>query len=424
MSLMLDAKHAALISDLKTQLEGTKFVCTTADIWSSCHRRYMGMTVHWITEDNLERKSAALACKRFTGAHTFNRIAELICEVHSSFNLPLAKITCTVTDNASNFNKAFVTFKAPVTEDSQDEEFEDQDYDAEPDSEEPIDDVQLFDISAILSNSDDHDSDTESSDIYLPPHKKCVAHTLNLIATTDAEKAFKTPAYSKIHNGSFGKCQGLWNAVHRSSKAADAVKEICGSKGLLFPCATRWNSRYDAVSRLLELREKLPAMCDALKLPKLTQSELDFLAEYETVLQPLARTLDFLQGEKGCFFGMLLPKLTQLRNKLSLIRDGNLVHTKPLVAEIINGLSSRFHDMLNFRPSAEDAIVAAVLTPQYKLRWVPPERREAISALCMTRVVGLSLSSSASSTSFARSDGDHFSSEDDYGYGLDTNETR
>lgn len=117
---------------------------------------------------------------------------------------------------------------------------------------------------------------------------------------------------------------------------------------------------------------------------------------------------------------MLLPKITQLRNKLSLIRDGNLVHTQPLVSEIMNGLSSRFDDMLNFRPSSEDAIVAAVLTPQYKLRWVPPERREAVSALCLTRVVGFSLSSS----SFERSDVDHFSSEDDYGYGLDTNETR
>jgi hypothetical protein len=151
------------------------------------------------------------------------------------------------------------------------------------------------------------------------------------------------------------------------------------------------------------------------------------LKEYEAVLQPLARTLDFLQGDKGCFFGMLLPKIIQLRNKLFLIRDGNLVHTKPLVSEIINGLSSRFDDMLNLRPSADDAILAAVLTPQYKLRWVPPDRREAVSGLCMTRVVGLSSAGSGrgthTSASSTTADQEHFSSEDDYGYGPDTNET-
>ena len=44
--------------------------------------------------------------------------------------------------------------------------------------------------------------------------------------------------------------------------------------------------------------------------------------------------------------------------------------------------------------------------------------------LCMTLVVGLSLSSSASPTTSARADPDQFSSEDDYGCGLDMNETR
>ena len=254
-----------------------------------------------------------------------------------------------------------------------------------------------------------------------------MAHTINLITTLDAEKAIKSPAYSKIHHCAFGKCQGLWNAVHRSSKAADAVKEICGSNGLLFPCATRWNSRYDAASRLLELQAKLPAMCDTLMLPRLKQSEIELLKEYETVLQPLARTLDFLQGEKGCFFGMLLPKITQLRNKLFLIRDGHLIHIKPLVSEIINGLSSRFDDMLNLRPSADDAILAAVLTPTVQVEVGSPGAQEAVSALCMTRVVGLSSSGSGhgthTSASSTTADLLYFSSDDDYGYGPDTNET-
>jgi len=119
---------------------------------------------------------------------------------------------------------------APSQEESDemaDEDFEDENdisaSDALPGGVEPVE------ITSILSAPE---RDRES-DVYLPPHNKCAAHTLNLIATTDAEKALANPACSKIHHGSFGKCQALWNAVHRSTKAADAIKKICGSKGLI-----------------------------------------------------------------------------------------------------------------------------------------------------------------------------------------------
>jgi len=96
---------------------------------------------------------------------------------------------------------------------------------------------------------------------------------------------------------------------------------------------------------------------------------------------------------------MVLPKIIQLQNKLFTIRNGYLVYTKPLVSEMINGLSSWFDDLLNLRPVSNDAILAAVSTPQYKLRWVPLDRREAVSALFMAYVVGLA--SCAVQTSFA-----------------------
>jgi hypothetical protein len=108
MATRIDTKHAALLFDIKTSLAATKYVCTTADIWSSHNRSYMGMTAHWI--DGYERKSATLACRRFVGSHTYDKIAEILSEVHIDFDLPLTKITSTVTDNTSNFTKAFVIF--------------------------------------------------------------------------------------------------------------------------------------------------------------------------------------------------------------------------------------------------------------------------------------------------------------------------
>ena len=66
----------------------------------------MGMTVQYIKADQ-PRVSAALECRRFTGSHTFEHIAELICEIRSDYGISVDKITATVTDSASNFSKSF-----------------------------------------------------------------------------------------------------------------------------------------------------------------------------------------------------------------------------------------------------------------------------------------------------------------------------
>ena len=122
---------------------------------------------------------------------------------------------------------------------------------------------------------------------------RCAAHTLNLICTTDADKALtEDKPYSRIYHGSFAKCQALWNAVKRRSKAADTIKEICSGKMIICPCPTRWNFKFDAVSRLLELNDKLSAICDALNIPRLKPVELDFLTEYHLVMQPVAAALN------------------------------------------------------------------------------------------------------------------------------------
>ena len=66
----------------------------------------MGVTAHWIRED-LSRISVALACIRFKGSHTFDAIAEQLFNIDSDFGLDHHNIAFTVTDNGSNFVKAF-----------------------------------------------------------------------------------------------------------------------------------------------------------------------------------------------------------------------------------------------------------------------------------------------------------------------------
>ena len=65
------------------------------------------MTVHWIDQKSLKRQKAAITCMHIIGHHTYV-LAAKIEEVHRIFELH-GKISATVTDNGSNFVKAFTT---------------------------------------------------------------------------------------------------------------------------------------------------------------------------------------------------------------------------------------------------------------------------------------------------------------------------
>lgn len=51
-----------------------------------------------------------MSFSRFKGAHTFDKIAEMLFEIQSSFKLKNEQVISTTTDNGSNFVKAFKEF--------------------------------------------------------------------------------------------------------------------------------------------------------------------------------------------------------------------------------------------------------------------------------------------------------------------------
>lgn len=84
------------------------------------------------------------------------------------------------------------------------------------------------------------------------------------------------------------------------------------------PCVTRYNSEYDAISKLTGLREdQLTYICGKLGVAKLHPHEVTFLREYVDVLQPLSHSIDLLQGEKRCYLGFLIPTILSIKSKLS-----------------------------------------------------------------------------------------------------------
>lgn len=359
LSVRLDKRLDQMKDILKSQLSDVNYVCTTADIWTVNNKSYMGMTMHYIKADKSEevsRVSAALSCRRFLGSHTFEHIAELISDIHSDYGLHVDKISATVTDNASNFSKAFREYLAIPDEDRNENE---------------NDDTDVISVGAVLE-----DEANDGTDIYLPHHETCFSHSLNLLATADASKACESDTpYRRIYRGALGKCTSIWNSTHRSSKASDAVKEVT-DKSIITPGATRWNSYFEAVRRIVEIGPKLPDVCQATDTPKFKQAELECLEEYITVMQPIAVALDKLQGEKNIFFGHILPTLYTVQMKLQTMLHKPLKYSEPLLTTLLQGMQKRFGKELSFSCAVSDKIVAAVSHPYFKLRWLPEDKKD------------------------------------------------
>ena len=110
----------------------------------------------------------------------------------------------------------------------------------------------------------------------LPSHHRSACHSLNLVSTTDAhhaeESAEESPAYKRLSRAAFAKGQALWNKAGRSALAAEAVHNTCGLM-LFKPNATRWNSIFLAVARIVRImhekgEEALHLMCNDLDRPR------------------------------------------------------------------------------------------------------------------------------------------------------------
>uniref|UniRef100_A0A8C6MM86 BED-type domain-containing protein n=1 Tax=Nothobranchius furzeri TaxID=105023 RepID=A0A8C6MM86_NOTFU len=323
----------------KVTLNEIDFVSTTADIWTANNRSYMGVTLHWISRTTLERHKVALACRRIRGRHTYDVIGTEIENIHSSYGL-LNKVVATVTDNGSNFVKAFQEESTPKD-----------------------DDVTFSDLSEILSAENESDGQ-----LSLPPHRRCASHTINIICTRDVEKNLTTNAESRsVYRSSTAKCTALWTKSSRSTLASETMEEISKRK-LLIPTSTRWNSFFDAVKRIAEIpMGELNTLCTKLGLKCFKDQEYQFLHEYCMAMKPLTAALDILQGD--CPYGTLLPTLEVLMQKTQAVKDD---------LSRMTAIQIRFAGVLDDK----DALLAAASCPKFKLRWLRDAgRREQVKQL-------------------------------------------
>ena len=321
--------------ELKKKIEAQEHVSATADIWSANNKSFMGVTIHWIDAGTLKRQKAAIACKRFRGRHTYNAVATELEDIFSRYGLN-NKVTACVTDNGSNFVKAFKEFQQaqPESDEEQEEEASEVTF------------TDLYNVLTIATDDDDGHSICE-----LPPHHRCAAHTLNLIANNEVDKWLASnPDSRAVYRSATGKCAALWTKASRSTVASEYLEEV-SEKKLIVPTVTRWNSFYDAYARIIEMPlANINKLCTQLNMKCMNDKEYQFLKEYCLIMKPFTIALDILQGEDNCFYGTLLPTLEILMAKTLAVKNGLSKMTGELPDIIVKAIKSRFAATLDSKP--------------------------------------------------------------------------
>ena len=233
-----------------------RFAVTT-DLWTSrAKHAYTGVTVHYIT-DEYSLESHLLETKEFPESHTAQNIAEELEGILQEWNLPLDKLCAATTDNGTNIVLA----------------------------------AEILGWQRI----------------------PCFSHTLQLAV----ERATCLPEVSRA----LAQCRRLVTHFNHSSKSTYLLKRKQEAlhhphHSLIQDVATRWNSAYYMVIRVLEQQQPLCATLLELKKGELMPSDVEFatMENYVQVMKPLVVITEAIGAEKWVTISTIRPLLYKLLN--------------------------------------------------------------------------------------------------------------
>ncbi|ODM86815.1 hypothetical protein Ocin01_19868, partial [Orchesella cincta] len=300
------------------------------------------------------------------------------CDTKKLFRLQ----DCRAINNGSNFVKAFRDCQKEHHSDLELDELEEESFYENEELDENA--IEAQDTFARLE---------EQSYATLPPHYRCVSHTLSLrhqdliskidlLFELDLLKDKSASTCKKVMRSALAKCSAFWNKNGRSTQTAEAVTAI-----LEEPVVTRWNSTFDAVQLLLQKLEHMDAAFEAAQIKKsLTAQEKEFLQEYNMALQPIAWSLDKLQGENCMYFGFTAPVLIKCDQKLNELIKIDSPFAKFMAMALKKGLSKRFEKILSLNiETARSEILSAICMPCFKLHWVPNDKKDELKRFSLPK---------------------------------------
>jgi len=133
------------------------------------------------------------------------------------------------------------------------------------------------------------------------------------------------------------------------------------------------------------MKETLKTLCKELLVPEISERELLFLEEFQSVSKPIAYALDLLQGENGLFMGVTLPALKRM-NSMLLEMKNSTKYCNKFVDACLDGIDKRFGKLLEVNTTApSDLVFAAMSHPGFKLRWLNSDQHDQLKQ-CFLKV--------------------------------------
>lgn len=122
---------------------------------------------------------------------------------------------------------------------------------------------------------------------------------------------------------------------------------------------------------MLNNRDHLTSIFEALKKPCFSLSELEYLEELVDVFEPLHAAFEFLDMPQNHFYGCFLPTLVTLKWKLTrLINSKKLKHLQDVLIKLKELLLQEFKAYYELNDSKYEAILAAITYPPVKTRFL------------------------------------------------------
>ena len=240
---------------IQQQISQAQYFAITTDLWTSRSKHaYIGITIHYVT-NQFVLKNHLLATKEFSDSHTAENLAEILQRILSEWKLSKDAVSAVTTDNCSNI-------------------------------------VLVIGLAGWMRLS-------------------CFSHTLQL----SVERAMAIPEITKV----LALCRRLVSHFNHSAKSSYLLKEKQQNvhhkqHNLVQHVATRWNSTYYMVQRVLEQQQPLCATLFELKKGDLmpSDSEFDTMENYTIVMKPLVDLTEALGAEYWITISTIRPLLHKL----------------------------------------------------------------------------------------------------------------
>lgn len=370
MNKLLSERVNVTATSIRNDIQHCRRIVLGMDCWSKkgLTSSYLAISASFFNPRTHKPTHVLLNLHMIAHPHTGDMLAEKIAATLREWSIPLSKLLTVITDNGSNMLKAIKCVKAAAESMQQQHKQGDDDNESDSDTcsqqdssvDESEDDSNLPDNDNNESDSEspedretmteEFDDDDDDDDMGLPTavgvnRMPCLAHTLQLV--------LKAVDSVKTYHAVILKARKLVKFFKISSVATQKLLGKCNLT-LVTDCATRWNSCYLMIERLIAVRMHVTAVLDEMKsdMP-LLHSDWDKLEKLAKLLKPIKCQTDYMQSD-NIALSNVIPCLLELN-----LTFKDPTQDKQLCTTLSKALRNRFSGFLDPDSVNFDALPSA-----------------------------------------------------------------